>query len=69
MIKYEQLNKQEQSLIQKEALVFFNTHKSKIYKQITPLTEKIAPSGSDLYHPELWKTTHWKWFLDNNFLL
>lgn len=22
----------------------------------------VAPSGSDMFHPELWKPIHWKWF-------
>ena len=22
----------------------------------------VPPSGSDMFHPELWKGCHWKWF-------
>lgn len=24
----------------------------------------VAPSGSDLFNPELWKAIHWRWFLN-----
>ena len=22
----------------------------------------VAPSGSDIFHPDLWKAIHWNWF-------
>lgn len=25
----------------------------------------VAPSGSEIFHPELWKSMHWKWFTEN----
>lgn len=24
----------------------------------------VKPTGSDLIRPELWKTIHWRWFLE-----
>ncbi len=69
MIKFEQLSQKEQEVVKSQAMAFFNPRKKEIYKGITKETPKIAPSGSDLFHPELWKTIHWKWFLDNSFLL
>jgi hypothetical protein len=26
--------------------------------------EGYPPSGSDLFHPELWKSKHWVWFFE-----
>lgn len=69
MIQYGQLNCQEQLEIRKNAMNYLNKHKTKIYKNISEQTEKISPTGNDLFSPELWKSSHWKWFLDNSFLL
>ena len=69
MIEFNQLNSEQQNVILKNAMDWFKVHKEHIYKVIKPETPKIAPSGSDLYRPELWKDIHWKWFLDNSFLL
>ena len=69
MVKFEQLNEQEQTKVREEAMKFFQPRKNQIYKNLEKDTPKVAPSGSDLFHPELWKSIHWKWFLDNSFLL
>lgn len=69
MIEYSQLNKEEQDKIQKQGKEWFQEHKSHVYSLIEKETAKVAPSGSDMFRPELWKPMHWKWFLDNNFLL
>ena len=69
MIKFSQLNKDEQSKILSDGMKYFVKNKSTVRKSVDKNTEKSAPTGSDLYHPELWKPSHWKWFLDNNFLL
>lgn len=26
-------------------------------------TDGYPPSGSDIFHPALWKGSHWKWFV------
>jgi len=31
------------------------------------LGNKYPPPGSDCRHPELWKSAHWKWFLEGHY--
>ena len=69
MIQFSQLNSEEQMKIMNKALTYYKDHKSSIYSSIKDQKEKVAPTGSDLYSPELWKPSHWVWFLDNNLLL
>lgn len=67
MIQYHQLNHDDKEQIQQLAFNYFALHKTHIYSLIKKDTNKIPPCGSDLFHPELWKEIHWKWFLDNQF--
>ena len=69
MIEFKQLNNEEQQKVREKAMEWFQDHKSHVYSLIEKDTPKVAPSGSDMYKPELWKGIHWKWFLDNSFLL
>lgn len=69
MIQYNQLNEEEQNKIRENAMNWFKEHKKHVYSLVDETKDKVAPSGSDLYHPELWKGIHWRWFLDNSFLL
>jgi len=69
MIEYNQLTEDYQEKVRKNAFEWYLQHKKHIYSLIKKDTNKIPPRGSDLFHPELWKEIHWKWFLDNNWLL
>ena len=34
--------------------------------EINKLVPYFEPSGSDLFHPELYKPGHWRWFFANH---
>lgn len=50
--------------IREKARSFYNAHRDHVLKLYMNKRddEGIAPSGSDMFHPELWKGIHWRWF-------
>lgn len=40
--------------------VLHHRHVAKLLEEEGPA---VAPSGSDIGRPELWKAIHWRWFL------
>ena len=64
MKQFNSLQPKEQQDILNKALEFYKKHKEHVSK-ILDKEHNVAPSGSDLNHPELWKGCHWSWFLSN----
>lgn len=63
---YENLSILEQYNIIQTAFRWENNHRSYVKNLIrSEKNDSYPPSGSDMYHPELWKPTHWKWLIDN----
>ena len=40
-----------------------NQHYDHVRKLINSGSVRYPPSGSDAYHPGLWKAAHWRWFI------
>lgn len=64
MLRYQNLNNSEQKKIKDLASLWFSDHKTHVEKLLTNTKENVSPSGSDLYHPELWKDVYWNWFFN-----
>jgi hypothetical protein len=65
------MNKQVDELTQEElfnvyskAFTWNHDHADLVERLIANAKGKrsVAPCGSDIFHPELWKDIHWKWF-------
>lgn len=63
--QFEDLNQGEIELVRKYAREFYEQHKDHVLSIYLGLseTDAVAPSGSDMFRPELWKGIHWKWFV------
>lgn len=46
-----------------KAREFYWGHIEHVDRLLGDADAEYAPSGSDIFHPELWKPAHWKWFL------
>lgn len=57
------LTDQEKLQINNSANHFYARHEKHV-DAIRKAAEgaSVAPSGSDLFRPELWKAIHWNWF-------
>ena len=68
MVEYEQLKEEEKKEVYTTAFTWGHDHADHLSNLLEEdyckfVTNKIAPSGSDLFKPELWKPCHWRWFL------
>jgi hypothetical protein len=63
MIKYEDLTYDECLEIYNKAFTFMHNHSEHVHNSFNSKTPEVAPSGSDLFKPELWKGIHWRWFI------
>lgn len=52
----------EQQEIKAAAEKFFSAHKNHVAEISKDTEHVVAPSGSDLFRPELWKGIHWLWY-------
>lgn len=72
MKEFKELTTEERKEVFNKAFTFLHDHPDHIHSLFNKDTSWVAPSGSDLWHPELWKGIHWAWFLmgewemDNN---
>jgi len=48
----------------KKANTWYQNRKSYIDKLIESEASNHSPDMKDLLHPELWKPSNWKWFLN-----
>ena len=63
MKEYKDLSREEIVKIDSIAFSFLHDHVDHVYGLFDKNTPSVAPSGSDLFHPELWKGIHWVWFI------
>lgn len=64
MKKYEHLTTEAQKTVYDKAFTFMHDHADHVHNLFDNKTQAVAPSGSDMFHPELWKGIHWVWFLN-----
>lgn len=60
-INFDELSINDQHKAIKLASDWYDEHLSHVSKLIDGATAAYQPSGSDLFHPELWKDSHWLW--------
>lgn len=66
MKEYSDLTKEEQLEVYNKAFAFLHDHADHVHSLYDKKTPGVAPSGSDMFHPELWKGIHWVWFKTQN---
>ena len=64
MKEFEDLTFDEKVEVLKKAKAFKKENKRYVEDRLKRAKHGIAPSGSDLNHPELWKGIHWYWFVN-----
>lgn len=45
-----------------KATVWYSEHTQYVDKLIKSDKYSYYPTSSDMFHPELWKSGHWKWY-------
>lgn len=58
-----QISKEERKQVYNNAHNFLHDHYDYIHNLFDHKTPVVAPSGSDMFKPELWKDIHWAWFM------
>ena len=64
MKTWENTNILEQQEIQHLGEEFLSAHKEHVASICADKENAVAPSGSDLFKPELWKAIHWNWYFE-----
>lgn len=59
---FKDLNEEEQFEVYNKAWTFIHDHSEYVSKMLIMDTPSVAPSGSDMFKPELWKEIHWSWY-------
>lgn len=54
----------EQAEMLVAARAWYAEHKAHVDRIVEEERQSFPPSGSDCWHPELWKSGSWKWLLD-----
>lgn len=62
MKTFNDLSQTEKNEVASRAQIFRLDHAKIVNQAIKIADAAFAPSGSDLFRPELWKPGHWKWF-------
>lgn len=62
MTQYWELSEEERKQLKDKALSWYKEHQLHVNKLVHGKKIEIAPSGSDMFRPELWKAIHWVWF-------
>ena len=60
--RYDDLTDAERTEMLTAATAWQTEHREHVKRLIKEAETSYAPSGSDMFHPELWKSAHWKWF-------
>jgi hypothetical protein len=58
-----------QKVALKSAMTYFRKNKDSIYFKVSKTEARSAPGVNLALTPEKWSESHWRWFLDNSFLL
>lgn len=61
MLKIRDMTAAERTDMMTKARTWYWNHIDHVDK-LLQTTTSYAPSGSDIFRPELWKAAHWKWF-------
>ena len=64
--QFSDLNPSQVSAVKAQSTKWYERNKAHVDSLILESKESVAPSGSDLFRPELWKAIHWRWFLELN---
>lgn len=62
MLQFKEVNFNQRKEIYNNAHNFLHDHADHVHSLFDKDTPPIAPSGSDMFKPELWKGIHWIWF-------
>lgn len=62
-MEYSQLKNTEQELVMTQAQEWFNTHKETIQALAENYPIEIDPVDEELYNPQTWTKSNWKWFI------
>jgi hypothetical protein len=62
MKRFEKLSQEDKNEIICRAWEWRQKHSAHVDRMVENQQARIAPSGSDLTRPELWKAAHWAWF-------
>lgn len=63
MKQFTNLTEAEKDQIKVSALSWWSKYSDCVEERMKEAkTDQVAPSGSDLFRPELWKGIHWRWF-------
>jgi hypothetical protein len=62
MKQWSDLEFSEQQEIKQKANDWWDKYKSHVDSLIKSNPLSFPPSGSDMFHPELFKAAHWRWF-------
>lgn len=62
-MQFSELNREQRKEIYDKAFTFMHDHTDHVHSLFDKNTPSVAPSGSDMFKPELWKGIHWVWFL------
>lgn len=46
------------------AMTWYGQHSAHVERLVSKDGPSYPPSGSDCFHPELWKDAHWRWLRD-----
>jgi len=64
MQEFKDLTEEQQVSVLATAAEWKENHFNHIKSLVKDKKYAIAPSGIDMFHPELWKGIHWIWFND-----
>lgn len=62
MVIYQTATDEEKREIFDTACHWFHDHSYHVAGLVKDKGANVAPVGSDLFRPELWKDIHWRWF-------
>ena len=62
MMTVKDLSKEELFELYNKAFTFTHDHTDTVENMVKNCEYSVAPSGSDMFRPELWKDIHWVWF-------
>lgn len=66
MISYFSLHADSRREVYEKAFTWNHDHADHVANLVYEKGPAVAPSGSDVFRPELWKGIHWRWFFELN---
>lgn len=65
MKDFYEITEQEQEQVLTLASEWVRKHPDAVKRKLKMAEGSVSPSGSDLFNPELWKSSHWSWFFSH----